>query len=370
MRDGNKEFFKQNLFTDRVEGTMTRRNIDYDQLSELLNEEIKYGIAKGNLRMYITQRTPNVNFLIALSKALRVSTDYLLGESDDELPEGINHRIHSRMYTKYNGSFNLFFYETIDNEMRAIEKPHTLEIDFKNNPPVKMTINTTEGGEKEYFGTLQISETTPNVFIILKSDFGEIVSMAFYDESMNVQDFKCAVGGMLSISAGDLKRAPVMNRFIITEYDVDADKMKFIQAHLKMNTKYINITEAMLEKSVREVLADKDENKSESDKTISDNKDYIDAEQIITRLKNAFYEKKYYAIEESFITNTIKKDSGLSTPQADELVAVMRNNSLGNINSKINKSLDSIVFRNTFSEKKKSQEKKSGENGSEDNNNL
>ena len=335
MREENKDFFKQNIFIDRVQSAMARRDMDYDQLCTLLNDKIKYGIVKGNLRVYIAQRAPNVNFLIALSKALGVSTDYLLGENDDSLQEGINQRIYSKQYRKYEGKYNIFFYETKNNEMCTI-KPARLEISLTNKYTVKMFVETKEGGEKEYFGTLQISESSPNVFIILNSTFGEIVSMAFYDESMNFQTFKCAVGGMLSISAGDLKRAPVMNRFILTDYEVGEDKMKFIYAHLKMNSKYINITDTQLEKSVKDVLSG------------TEYADEID--KIIKRLKNAFYEKKYYAIEEGFITNTIRKDSELPVKQADELVAVMRNNSLANINSKINKSLDSVVFRNTYSD--------------------
>lgn len=335
MREENKGFFKQSVFIDRVQCAMARRDMDYDQLCDVLNNKVKYSIAKGNLRMYIAQRSPNVNFLFALSEALAVSTDFLLGKSNDGLQEGINQRIHSQRYQKYKGKYYIYFYETVDNEMREIE-PGTLEIEFAAKYKVTMVIKTKEGGEKKYTGDLQISETSPNVFIILHSSFGEVVSMAFYDENMNLKTFECTVGGMLSISSGDLKRAPVMNRFIITAYKVSDEKKKFIYAHLKMNTKYINITEVKLYKSVREVLADSEQ----TEKT----------ELIIQRLKNAFCKKEYYAIEESFITNTIRKDFELSEKAADELVAIMRNNSLANINSKINKSLDSVVFKNTTPE--------------------
>lgn len=333
MREENKDFFKQNIFLERVQSAMARRDIDYDQLCDLLNNKVNFKIAKGNLRMYIAQRAPNVNFLMALSEALSVSCDFLLGRNDDGWQEGINHRIHSKRYKKYEGEYFLYFYETVDNEMREIV-PAKLKIDFTNKYEVTMIINTKEGGQKTYIGDLQISETSPNVFIILKSDFGEIVSMAFYDEAMNFQTFKCAVGSMLSISAGDLKRAPVCNRFVITDYEVKKEKMKFIYAHLKMNTKYINIASDKLEDSVKNVLkGTKHENK---------------AEKIIKRLKVAFEEKRYYAIEESFLTNTVRKDSEIPISIADELVAEMRNSSLANMNSKINKSLDNVVFRNTY----------------------
>ena len=206
----------------------------------------------------------------------------------------------------------------------------TLEINFAKEEAVTMKIATSEGGEKLYYGDLQISEMSPNVFIVLNSDFGEQVSLTFYDEPMNCETFQCAVGAMLSISAGDLKRAPVLNRFIITGYDVDEAHMKFIKAHLKLNTKYIDISPEMLSRSVEGVFG-----KCEM------------ADRITDRLKKAFYSKRYYAIEDSFIVNTLRKDENLSLRQVDELIAELRNNSLSNINFKINKSLDSTVYRCT-----------------------
>ena len=206
----------------------------------------------------------------------------------------------------------------------------TLEINFAKEEAVTMKISTSEGGEKLYYGDLQISEMSPNVFIVLNSDFGEQVSLTFYDEPMNCETFQCAVGAMLSISAGDLKRAPVLSRFIITGYDVDEAHMKFIKAHLKLNTKYINISPEMICTSVEAIFG-----KCEM------------ADRIADRLKKAFYSKRYYAIEDSFIVNTLRKDENLSLHQADELIAELRNNSLSNINFKINKSLDSTVYRCT-----------------------
>ena len=73
----------------------------------------------------------------------------------------------------------------------------TLEINFAKEEAVTMKIATSEGGEKLYYGELQISEMSPNVFIVLNSDFGEQVSLTFYDEPMNCETFQCAVGAML-----------------------------------------------------------------------------------------------------------------------------------------------------------------------------
>lgn len=329
MKEENKEFFKQSILIDRVQHAMAQRGIDFDTLCDVLNRNVKYSITKSNLKLYISDRTPNANFLIALSRSLGVTTDFLLGENNKGLKKGINQRIYSKSYRKYAGKYNLYFYGTVNCESGTVTVA-TLEINFAKEEAVTMKIATSEGGEKLYYGDLQISEMSPNVFIVLNSDFGEQVSLTFYDEPMNCETFQCAVGAMLSISAGDLKRAPVLSRFIITGYDVDEAHMKFIKAHLKLNTKYINISPEMICTSVEAIFG-----KCEM------------ADRIADRLKKAFYSKRYYAIEDSFIVNTLRKDENLSLHQADELIAELRNNSLSNINFKINKSLDSTVYRCT-----------------------
>lgn len=329
MKSENCEFFRQNTFIDRVQTSMARRDLDYDQLCEIMNDKVGFSITKGNLRMYIGQRVPNVNFLMALSAALGVSTDFLLGKGTSELEEGINPRIHSKRYKKYIGNYYVYFYDTVSNEQREIE-PARMRIELTDRYTVTMDIDTKEGGKKEYHGELKISDSSPNVFIILHSVIGEVVSMAFYDEVINVLSFRCAVGAMLSVSSGDLKRAPVMNRFVMTDYKVAEDKMKYIYSHLMLNTKYINISGDELEERAKKVLND------------------AKASEIIRRLKNAFCEKRYYAIEESFIINTIRRDLKLSAEIADELVAELRLGSSADVNAKINKMLDAAVFRNTY----------------------
>lgn len=331
MKIENKEFFEPEIFIDRVTEAMRIRSLNYDHLYEILNDKVGYSITRSNLKIYIHQRTPNIQFAIALSRALGVSLDFLFGNDDEEreLIKGINYQLNSNRYKKYLGEHYVYFYNTVSNEPSEIQ-PARLKIEFTTKYEVTMYVDTTEGDTKIYEGNFLISDVSPNVFITLHADFGEIISMSFFDESINFSKFKCAVGAMLSISSGDLKRAPVMNRFILTNYKVPDDKMDFVYAHLRLNTKYINVVPKELDKSIKEAIQDAEK-----------------AECIIKRIRNAFSVREYISIEESYITNTIKRDFELSFNETEKVIADLRINSLANINSKINRSLDTKIFECT-----------------------
>lgn len=331
MKTENKGFFESEVFIERVTEAMRIRGLNYDQLCDLLNDNVGYSVTRSNLKIYINQRTPNIQFAIALSRALGVSLDFLFGNDDEEreLIKGINHQLNSNRYKKYLGEHYIYFYNTVSNEPKEI-KPSRLNIKFTTKYEVTMFIDTTEGDTKKYEGNFLISDVSPNVFITLHADFGEVVSMAFYDESINFSKFKCALGAMLSISSGDLKRAPVMNRFILTDYEIPEDKMDFVYAHLRLNTKFINISPNVLDKSIKKALPDSEK-----------------ADSIIERIRNAFSVREYLSIEESYIINTIKRDFELSFEEAEKIIADLRIHSLASINSKINRSLDTKIFECT-----------------------
>lgn len=122
----------------------------------------------------------------------------------------------------------------------------------------------------------------------------------------------------------------MLSRFIITDYIVPEEKLLYVKAHLKLNSKFINIEPDSLEDSIEKAIPDRNR-----------------SALILKRLQAAFTEKNYYSIEESFITNTIKKDENLSREEADALIAELRLNSLSHVNSKINKNLDTTVYRCT-----------------------
>jgi transcriptional regulator with XRE-family HTH domain len=329
MKEENKGFFDSEKFVERIEETMQVKNISYEQLHQILTEKVGYSITKNNLRIYIQNRTPNIQFAIALSKALDVSMDFLFGTDSDEktLYKGINYHLLSKRYQKYIGDYHLYFYNTRSNSVGSIIHAN-LSVRLTTKYEVSMEIATTEGGIKKYKGQLLISDLTPTVYMLLYAEFGEVVSMTFYDEAVNFNKFRCAVGAMLSVSSGDLKRSPVMNRFVLTDYEVTEEKKIFLEAHLRMNTKYINIKP----KKLRDVLSN----------LIDEN-----AEDILKRLSNAFSEQSYFSIEESFIENTIKNDYDLSSEEVERLIAELRNNSLAPANSKVNRSLDTKLFMST-----------------------
>ena len=79
MRDENRLFFNQEDFKCKIETIMHQQSLDINKLYNILVNDVKYEITKSNLNLYL-QRVPNIYFLIALSKALGVSTDYLLND--------------------------------------------------------------------------------------------------------------------------------------------------------------------------------------------------------------------------------------------------------------------------------------------------
>ncbi len=329
MKTENKEFFENNVFFSRVEYIMRCKGLNYDKLCYILNNEVGYIITKSNLKIYVTNRIPNVNFLIALSKALNISTDFLLGNDDKEISyNNFEYDYSSSDYNKYIGEYFFYFFPTQNNEPGTLLKAY-VKIYYKQYIQVSLTIPT-DYLNKEYFGKLILSKNTPNGFITLKSkDFGEIVSLAFYHPPLNQISIQLIIGGMLSISSGDMKRAPVMSRFIMTRNEVNEDKLDYIRANLSLNTKYINISPNAIKK-VTEI--------------IRHDLPFDIAEKIENRLKNAFVKNEYYSIDESFICNTLMRDYNLTQETIDRLIALLRLNSICNANNKINKTLDSRLF--------------------------
>lgn len=118
-----------------------------------------------------------------------------MGGTSDYFISCFNKRLYSKKYKKYIGSYHLYYYETQGNEISE-PKPAKLDIRSKSEYEATLTIPIGETTAKIYKGTLRISEYSPNVFITMYAEFGEIVSMAFYDESINSDNFRCAVGAL------------------------------------------------------------------------------------------------------------------------------------------------------------------------------
>lgn len=331
MKDENKKFLQQEDFYKRVKNIMVQRGITTDTLYSIITKEIGYDIAKNNLNLYL-QRVPNVNFLIALSKALNISTDYLLGiDSESPYETGFNYKYESKKYKKYEGEYHFYFYPTVSNSPTNVQKAH-MSITLKNDYHVKLLITADINRRKEYNGKLLLSDSYEVGYISLKGKgFGEMVYISFCDPSLNFDNAQVQfiIGAMLSISSGDLKRVPVMSRCILCRPDIDERKFDGIKAHLKLNTKYINITQDNIKKSLDAAI-----------------NNYNLRQEILNRLQSAFKKKEYYVIEESFIINTLLNDyDDLTKKEIMELLNNMRLHSLSNANSKINKTVDTRLYQ-------------------------
>lgn len=329
MKADNRKFVSQETFSQRVKEVMRYKRINIDSLYEIISNKIGYEITKNNLSVYL-QRVPNVNFLIALSKALNISTDYLLGlDTGELLSEGIDYDFESDRYKKYEGEFFFYFFPTVNSSPMKIISAK-LEIEHTIDYNVTLTINTKDSGIKSYVGKLVLSNTYSIGYISLKSkNFGEMVYLSFCDPEFNNKDRSVEVflAAMLSISSGGLKRVPVMSRCLISREEILNKYEDIVKSNLYLNTKYINITPDSIEKTINDMFDDK--------------KLRIDIEK---KLKDAFSEKTYYPIEESYILNTLKNDLELDDAQAVELLTNMRLFSIKSANSKIDDSLDTRIY--------------------------
>lgn len=329
MNEDNKKFFDTDDFKTRILNVMECKGITIDDIYNKMKYEIGYNITKNNLNIYL-QRVPSVYFLIALSKALGVSTDYLLGLEDiNYYSSGFDYHYDSKKYTKYIGEYFFYFYPTVSNTPKKINIAKL--IIAKNTPYTsRLIIETDEGGKKEYIGNLILSNIYNVGYITLRGiDLGEMVFLSFCDPIINSDIVKTEtiLGSMLSVSSGDFKRVPVMSRFFVSRKPISKNDENIIKSNLLLNTKYINISHENLLKSLDNINLDAEISKG-----------------IKQRLQTAFCEKKYYKIEESFILNTLKNDFNLSTEQAENIISALRINSINSANIKINKSSDARIF--------------------------
>lgn len=345
MKDENRRFITSDSFYERVKLVMDYKNISIDSLYEIINKEIGYEISKNNLNIYL-QRVPNTNFLIALSKALSISSDYLLGISDVDLFEsGFNYNYESQKYKKYLcNNYSLYFYPTVSNspknhisgKQRVIKAKLSIfhDVSYK----AKLSIITDENEEKEYVGNFLLSSSYDVGYIYLHgTKFGEMVFMSFCDPNINGNTVKveALVGLMISVSAGDFKRVPVMSRFVLSKDAISTDKFDAVLSNLILNNKYINLLDDSLSTALQSLNLSSD----------------LKGE-LLSRLRSAFPPKTYHRIEESYILNTIKNDFNLSFNDTYKIINCLKLNSLDCVsNNKANKSVDTHLFKYIYTPK-------------------
>lgn len=329
MNEENKKFLDIADFSNRILRSMESKGLTIDNLYTKMKDEIGYNITRNNLSIYM-QRAPSVYFLIALSKSLGVSTDYLLGLEDAEYySSGLDYCYDDKKYTKYIGEYFFYFYPTVSNSPKKINVAKLI-IEKKSSYIVRLIVETDEKDKKEYVGRLILSGTYNIGYISLRGvNLGEIVFLSFCDPIINgnIVKVETVLGSMLSISSGDFKRVPVMSRFFISRKSIFPDEENIVKSNLLLNSKYINISCNNLSEAILDVGLSKET-----------------SEKILDRLTSAFCEKRYFQIEESFILNTLKNDLNLSTKQSEDIISALRIKSINIANIKINKSLDSRIF--------------------------
>lgn len=105
--------------------------------------------------------------------------------------------------------------------------------------------------------------------------------------------------------------------------------VEIAKANLRLNSKYITITQANMDATIDAFFAEEG---------------LPEVEDVKARLKAAFKPRVYNSIEESYFLNTFKLENNLTDIQAETLVAKMREASVEAINNKVPRNLESRLF--------------------------
>lgn len=317
-------------FVLRVEDLMHQAKVDYDELSKRFGS-LGYQITSANLKTYINKRNPSLKVLIYLSRALSVSLDFLVGNNECNLipiNDSFDREVYGSRYAQYPGKYIAYFYPTRTNDPEKLIEA-TLTISKSHGFLTTLEIPIPEGDVKKYTGHLVLSKKTDTAFISLAGQNGELIQFTFNDPNTNKNRFRFAVSALISVSSGDAKRMPTLSRAIISEHRLTNEGLKFLEANLRLNSKYINIQEEELKETLYNFF--EEENISES-------------ESIYRRLISAFKAKTYYTIEEQYFLNTFCNENRLTDIQIETLIANLRTHSISSINNKTPKSIDSRLY--------------------------
>lgn len=322
--------YDRDQFCKRVEEAMLAAKLDFDALAYKFTQA-GYSITSANLKQYITKRNPSIKLLLYLSKTLHTSIDYLIGNDSAnnlQLNPSFDREVYSSRYAQYPGKYWVYFFPTRTNEPEELIKAE-LNITNSNGFYATLKIPVPGGYDKEYEGHLVLSKKTNTAFLSMIGTNGEMIQFTFNDPHTNQNKLRFCISGLISVSSGDAKRMPTLSRAVISESELSDDGLKYIEANLRMNSKYIHIHEDKLRSTLTGFLH---------------SQSICEPEAVCTRLQNAFKSRTYYSIEEQYLLNTFKRENELTNVQIESLIADLRNNSISSINVKIPRSLDARLY--------------------------
>ena len=321
--------YDKKTFIARVEEAMHYTKVDYDSLACKF-KDLGYSVTSANLRTYITQRNLSLKVLIFLSRALNVSMDYLVGNEvtfSSYLNENFDREIYGTRYAQYPGNYWVYFFPTRTNEPEELIRAKLTISEESLRCTLQIPIS--KGASKTYVGHLILSQKTNTAFLSMIGTHGEIIQFTFNDPNTNQDKLRFCVAALVSISSGDAKRMPTLSRAIITEKAVTTDGLCFLEANLRLNSKYIDIRLTELQSTLHEFLRQEE---------------IEDADDICQRLQYAFKAKQYISIEEQYLLNTFKNENYLTDLQIEKLIALLRNHSMSNVNIKTPRSIDARMY--------------------------
>ena len=324
------EYYSRKIFRERLELVMAQTNIGWDLLADMVTKA-GYRITASNLKLYVNQRNISLRLLIIISKVLHISMDYLIG-NDADVPaviyNGFDYHYESQRYMQYAGNYYVYFFPTRTNEPEEIIEA-TLVIEEKKSFYATFSIPVLDAKPKVYNGHLILSAKTDTAFLNMYGTNGELIEFIFNDPKTNQNKIRFCISALVSVSSGDAKRMPTIWRAVITEKALTNDGKRIVEAHLRLNSKYIDIQEKRLHTILSGFL---------------DHENISDADNVCARLIAAFKPKTIYSIEEQYMLNTFRIENDLSNLQVERLISELRRASLSSINCKIPRSLDARLY--------------------------
>ena len=322
--------YDRNLFCERTKEAMSIARVDYEMLAERFCEA-GYKISQSNLKVYINQRSPSLKLLTFLSKTLNVSIDWLIGNEAGNLislNEGFDREIYGSRYAQFPGSYTVYFYPTRTNHPEKLHEAR-LCISAKNGFYTTLELPIEDGETKKFSGHLILSKKTPTAFLTMVGQNGEIIQFVFNDPGTNRNKLRFCIAALVSVSSGDSKRMPTLSRAVISELRLTDAGHRFLDSHLLLNSKLINIHEDALKTVLDEFVK---------------REDISNAEEVHKRLTYAFKARTYHALEEQYILNTFRYENNLTNLQTETLIAELRKHSMADINVKVPRTLDARLY--------------------------
>lgn len=246
------------IFTDavwnRIKELLKRRSVKQAWLVKRC-KEMGMPISQPELsKLYTGKKKINVYELIAISRALEVSIDFLvrnnIAAEGDLLNTGkslkLLSNVESEQFQAYLGEFYIYYNKTTEQEDEIQTGRLLITEEALGYCGIKLQIYTKEfRGQKEivkeYEGRMLITTFLSGAYIVLRSDsLGELCFMALRHRTFAVKQLECRLALCLTMSAGENK-VPTVHKMLLSKWALSEEQLEGIRSYLSLYGNVIKI---------------------------------------------------------------------------------------------------------------------------------